>query len=73
MKKLVYILLLIVLVSCSFEIYAVIDCKSPIIVEQKVSENRYRVGYYYNEQHYFMEIITNENLEIGDKLQLIKQ
>ena len=66
-------MLLIILVSCSFKIYAVIDCKSPIIVEQKVSENRYRVSYYYNERHYFMEIITNENLEIGDKLQLIKQ
>ena len=66
-------MLLIILVSCCFEIYAVIDCKSPIIVEQKVSENRYIVGYYYNKQHYFMEIITNENLKIGDKLQLIKQ
>ena len=73
MKKLIYILLLIILVSCSFEIYAIIDCKSPIIVEQKISENSYRVSYYYDEQHYFMEIITNENLEIGDKLQLIKR
>ena len=70
MRNILIIIALFLLVSC--EIYAVVDLNEPIIVEQKVSQDRYRVGYYYNNQHYFMEIITNQNLQVGDKLKLIK-
>ncbi len=56
--------------NCKVEIYPVIDTNSPIIVKYKVSENRYRVDYNYAGTKYFMEIITQDSLNVGDTLKM---
>lgn len=73
MKKLFILLIVIFCIACSFEIYAFIDTTEPIIVEQQLSKTEYVVGYNYDNKHWYMHIITNEDLKVGDTLQLIKK
>jgi hypothetical protein len=56
------------LTSC--EIFAVIDVEQSIIVERKVSENRFRCRY--NNNRNFLEIITKDSLIVGDTLRFSK-
>ena len=56
------------LTSC--EIFAVIDTDQTIIVERKVSENRFRCRY--NNGANFLEVITKDSLVVGDTLRFSK-
>ncbi len=73
MKKLFIFLIILFYIACSFEVYAFIDTTEPIIVEQQLSKTEYVVGYNYSNRHWYMHIITNEDLKVGDTLQLIKK
>ena len=66
-----YTLLALVLTSC--EIVAVIDTHQQIKVIQQKSDNQYRVEYKYNGDKYFMEVITDQPLEVGDLLEITKK
>ena len=70
-KYFLYTLLAFVLTSC--EIFAVIDTNQQIKVIQQKSDNQYRVEYTYNGSKYFMEIITDQPLEVGDLLEITKK
>lgn len=70
-KYFLYTLLALVLTSC--EIFAVIDTSQQIKVIQQKSDNQYRVEYTYNGGKYFMEIITDQPLEVGDLLEITKK
>ena len=70
-SNLLYTMLVAVLLSLtSCEIFAVIDTEQTIIVESKVSENRFRCRY--NNGSNFLEIITKDSLVVGDTLRFSK-
>ena len=68
LAKLMLCLVFISITSC--EIFAVIDTEKTIIVESKVSENRFRCSY--NNGSNFLEIITKDSLVVGDTLRFSK-
>lgn len=68
LAKLMLCLVFLSLTSC--EIFAVIDAEQTIIVESKVSENRFRCRY--NNGSNFLEIITKDSLVVGDTLRFSK-
>lgn len=66
-----YVLLYLVFLSLtSCEVFAVIDTEQTIIVERKVSENRFRCRY--NNGTNFLEVITKDSLVVGDTLSFSK-
>ena len=67
-KYILFSLILLTFSSC--EIFAVIETNSPMIVERKVSSDRYRVRY--NNNKNFLEIITTDSLCVGDTLRIAK-
>lgn len=67
MKNIIFGLLSLTLIGC--EIFAVVDTNKDITVINKTGNNQYRVEYYYKGSIYFMELITFEDLKIGDKLE----
>lgn len=71
MKKLIVIILISFMLS-GCEVFVVIDTSQPITVDSKVSENRYRCLYSDGNATYFLEIISDESLNIGDPLFLGK-
>ena len=68
LAKMLLCLVFLSLTSC--EIFAVIDAEQTIIVERKVSENRFRCRY--NNGQNFLEIITKNSLIVGDTLRFSK-
>lgn len=70
-KYFLYTLLAFVLTSC--EIFTVIETNQEIKVIQQKSDNRYRVEYSYNGSKYFMEIITDQPIKVGDLLEITKK
>jgi hypothetical protein len=68
LTKLMVCLVFFSLTSC--EIFAVIDTEQTIIIESKVSENRFRCRY--NNGSNFLEIITKDSLVAGDTLRFSK-
>ena len=65
-----WLLCLVFLSLTSCEIFAVIDTDQTIIVERKVSENRFRCRY--NNGANFLEVITKDSLVVGDTLRFSK-
>jgi hypothetical protein len=64
--KILLILISIQLLNC--DMYAVIDNRQPIIITQQYSKIKYRCSYIYNGREYYMHIISNEQLKVGDTL-----
>ena len=69
MKKIILsTILILALTACSM--YAVVDTSEAIIVTQKLSKNKYKCEYYYSGTKYFMHVISEEDMEVGDTLSL---
>ena len=68
LAKMLLCLVFLSLTSC--EIFAVIDSEQFIIVESKISENRFRCRY--NNGQNFLELITKDSLVVGDTLRFSK-
>lgn len=66
--KMLLCLFFLSLTSC--EIFAVIDSEQLIIVESKISEDRFRCRY--NNGQNFLELITKDSLIVGDTLRFSK-
>lgn len=74
--KLIYCifgLILLTLISCDMSILAVVDTNHEITVSEKISDTEFKVEYVYKDEVYFMHIISNEDWEVGDKLEILKK